>query len=141
MGGDGGGDGSALKDIMSGTVAGIAQVIVGERQQKSCSTTRRPAEKAQSHVVHVHGVEVPQKMHMPPFGGGNQTRSTGWPWDGITGLFLWVNCYWTFDDEPGRAYVALSSSFLFCSPYPKLQRYRHVTGRSRYCTRGVLSHL
>jgi len=38
MGGDGGGDGSALKDIMSGTVAGIAQVIVGERQQKSCGT-------------------------------------------------------------------------------------------------------
>ena len=33
MGGDGGGGGSALKDIMSGTVAGFAQVAVGEKNQ------------------------------------------------------------------------------------------------------------
>ncbi len=106
MGGDGGGGGSALKDIMSGTVAGIAQVVVGEARQRQ--EKKRPPHCMLSDVTRV---EVPQKIHLlSTFLRGTQTGAhrVAAKWDSsAVAEGLWSTATGRFADEPGRAHVAL----------------------------------
>lgn len=127
MGGDGGGGGSAVADILSGTVAGIAQVIVGESQDKTKSGSKTRVVYLRSHVVHAPRVEVPQKIHLPSTLGRNSDGGAqGGRGMGEQRCFCGPvgNCHWTFDNEPGRAYVALPFYLYFCfsSNPSKVQR-------------------